>query len=202
MTPTRIMTNMPMAHMYLAKRCQGGHRHVVLMSGKAKAVAEYTDKFCQAVIDSFKLQEREVMVLQSIETLDQLHEPADQWYNSVLDDVSGDTLDPELAQKGRELEMEKFKARGVYTHVTRQAAAASGQGKFVKVRWVQTNKGTKEAPNVRCRLVCQEYASGNPRDDLFAGTPPLSAAKLLVSDVASHHEEKCLLILDVSCAFL
>ena len=202
MKPIRIMTDMPMAHVFLAKRCQGGHRHVQLMSGRAKAVAEYTEKFCQTMIDCFKQQVREVMMLQSVESLDQLHEPNDHWYNSVLDDVSGDQLDPVLARKGRELEMEKFKARGVYTHVTRQVAASSGQGKFVKVRWVQTNKGTTEAPNVRCRLVCQEYASGNPRDDLFAGTPPLTAAKLLVSDVACHHKEKCILILDVSCAFL
>ena len=72
-------------------------------------------------------------------------------------------------------------------------------GKFVKTRWVQTVKGD----DVRCRLVAQEFAHGDPREDLFAGTPPLFAARLLVSRTATRRPKKhTLMVLDVSCAFL
>ena len=71
-------------------------------------------------------------------------------------------------------------------------------GKFVKTRWVQTAKGDE----VRCRFVAQEFAKGDPREDLFAGTPPLFSARLLVSRTASSPEPQCtLMVLDVSCAF-
>ena len=69
---------------------------------------------------------------------------------------------------------------------------------MVKARWVKTVKGEE----VRCRFVAQELAGGDPRDDLFAGTPPLFAARLLVSLAAVLRAEPFeLLILDVVCAF-
>ena len=56
---------------------------------------------------------------------------------------------------------------------------------------------------MRCRFVAQEFAQGDPRDDLFAGTPPLFAARLVVSLAATHREEGwSLMALDISCAFL
>ena len=58
-------------------------------------------------------------------------------------------------------------------------------------------------PNVRCRLVAQEFAKGEDRDNLFAGTPPLFVMKMLLSDMAIHQSmKKCLMVLDVKCAFL
>ena len=59
MKPTRIMTNMSCAPLFLEKKCCGGHRHVALMSGKAKAAARYTDDFCQAMIDCLIQQQKE-----------------------------------------------------------------------------------------------------------------------------------------------
>ena len=51
------------------------------------------------------------------------------------------------------------------------------------MRWVDTNKGDAKSPNYRSRLVAQEFARGEHRDDLFAGTPPLSAARLMISEM-------------------
>ena len=48
-------------------------------------------------------------------------------------------------------------------------------------RWVFVKKGD----NVRCRLVAQEFAGSDKREDLYAGTPPLSATKYLLSDSVS-----------------
>ena len=40
------------------------------------------------------------------------------------------------------------------------------------VRWVDVNKGSKEVPEIRSRLVAKEIKV-NDRPDLFAGTPLL-----------------------------
>ena len=49
--PTRVLTNLPSIATALSRKCTGDHRHVHLMSGKAKAAAQYTEDFCSAIID-------------------------------------------------------------------------------------------------------------------------------------------------------
>ena len=94
---------------------------------------------------------------------------------------------------------------GVYEYVAREAAEADSDGKIVGVKWVKTNKGTAEQPEIRCRLVAQEFASSEYRDDLIAGTPPLAAMRMLLSEAASRGEESRktkLMVVDVEKAFL
>ncbi len=118
----------------------------------------------------------------------------EQW-----DELTGKELCKEKVVQGRLKELGKFKERQVYVYHSRDEAMKDEGGKFVKTRWVQTEKGDE----VRCRLVAQEFAHGDPRDDLFAGTPPLFAARLLVSRAASRaRRDWTLMCLDVSCAFL
>ena len=126
-----------------------------------------------------------------------LHEYHDEL--QYYDDNSGEPLDPKLVAMACQDEMKRFAHMQVYQHVPREEA----HGKIVKVRWVHTNKGTQEEPVIKCRLVAMEFASGEHRDDLFAGTPPLFAIKILLSLVASSQKnDECLMILDVTCAFL
>ena len=62
------------------------------------------------------------------------------------------------------------------------------------------NKDTKEVPKVRSRLVGEEFAHGERRDeDLYAPTPSLAAARFLLSTCASqgkrgpgHHRIKAM----------
>ena len=51
----------------------------------------------------------------------------------------------------------------------------------ISVRWVDVNKGTKESPNVRCRMVARDFKPKGEKDgeDLFAAMPPLEAKKSL-----------------------
>ena len=52
----------------------------------------------------------------------------------------------------------------------------------VSVRWVGTNTGGKGEFLIRSRLVARDFkGKDNDRDDLFAGTPPLEATKMLFS---------------------
>ena len=69
------------------------------------------------------------------------------------------------------------------------------------------NSWTSVSPEVRSRLVAQEFASKDRRDDLFAATPPLAATRLLLAGLAcsckgeERPQEKIMLV-DVKMAFL
>ena len=62
-------------------------------------------------------------------------------------------MKPDLVNKARELEMEFFVKMGVYDIVSRTEALRSGQGKIIKGRWIDTNKGDSARPDYRSRFV-------------------------------------------------
>ena len=118
---------------------------------------------------------KELNSLNSREGEDDMCEEEVEWdshWKAEFDDSTGEALDPKEVKKGCDAEMTRFKTMKVYEYVLRGIAKQNPNGKFVGVRWVKVNKGTVEDPNVRCRLVAQEFAKGEERDDLFAGTPP------------------------------
>ena len=72
---------------------------------------------------------------------------------------------------------------------------------IVGTRWVFVKKDDK----VRCRLVAQEFAGSDKRDDLYAGTPPLAATRYLLSDSVSRgrrNRRGKLMVVDVKRGFL
>ena len=97
-----------------------------------------------------------------------------------FDENTWEELDPERVAEGERTELERFKKMGVYDFETRAVAMNVELGKFVKVKWVRTNKGTAMDPEVRVRLVAQELGYGQRMDELFAGTPSLMAVKLIL----------------------
>jgi len=121
---------------------------------------------------------------------------------NFVDDTTGSVLDKKETLKARALEMETFKIMEVYSYVSREKALKDKDGKIVGVRWVDVQKGLL----VRSRLVAQEFAGNEEREDIFAATPPLFATKIVISDAASRGDygrgDRCLLILDVKRAFL
>ena len=56
--------------------------------------------------------------------------------------------------------------------------------KPTEVRWVDVNKGDDQSPNVRCRIVANDFKV-DARPDLSAATPPLEYLRYLVSRCAS-----------------
>ena len=89
----------------------------------------------------------------------------------------------------------------VWDKVTREQARNDPEGRIVGTRWVFVKKGDK----VRCRLVAQEFAGSDKRDDLYAGTPPLAATRYLLSDSVSRGRRNGrgkLMVIDVKRAFL
>ena len=53
--PTRIMTNSTILQEQMSRRCEGGHRHVQLMSGRAAKAAEYPRKMVDAILDGMQI---------------------------------------------------------------------------------------------------------------------------------------------------
>ena len=119
-----------------------------------------------------------------------------------FDENTWEELDPERVAEGERAELERFKKMGVYGYEMRAVAMNDELGKFVKVKWVRTNKGTALNPEVRCRLVAQELGYGQRMDELFAGTPSLMAVKLILHHAAKGGPEQGIMVLDVKCAFL
>ena len=90
----------------------------------------------------------------------------------------------------------------VWDRVTREQARQDPEGHIVGTRWVFVKNGD----NVRCRLVAQEFAGSDKREDLYAGTPALSATRYLLSDSVSRGSKRMqtrkLIVVDIKRAFL
>ena len=89
----------------------------------------------------------------------------------------------------------------VWDKVPREQAQSDPDGKIAGTRWVFVKKGDK----VRYRLVAQEFAGSDKREDLYAGTPPLSATRYLLSDSVSRgrkNKRLKLMVVHVRRAFL
>ena len=82
------------------------------------------------------------------------------------DENTWEELDTEKVMEAERVELERFTKMGVYDYVSREEAMADPDGKFVKVKWVRTNKGTPKEQEVKCRLVAQELGYGQRMDEL------------------------------------
>jgi hypothetical protein len=128
-----------------------------------------------------------------------LHDTYD--YEGVyVDDVSGEHLDAKQVKVARQAELKTFEEMKVYKYVLKSDMPY--KGKLVGTRWLDSIKNGK----MKSRLVAQEFAKGSNRDDIFAGTPPLMASRVVLSDTASRSKtgstSRRLAILDVKRAFL
>ena len=96
------------------------------------------------------------------------------------DDMSGEQLNGDMVKKARQEEMKYFQEYQVYMKVPESECwRVTGKGP-IGTRWVDINKGDKVNPDYRSRLVAQEVKLDKCQD-LFAGTPPLEAKKILMS---------------------
>ena len=73
-----------------------------------------------------------------------------------FDENTWEELDPRTLEEGERAELKGFKGMKEYDYVSRVEALNGPDGKFVKVKWIRTNKGTKYQQEVKCMLVAQE----------------------------------------------
>ena len=203
-SPTRHLTNLSHAAVVLARCWEGGHRHAQLLCNGTSTLPNNHQALSLAFLDALRVELSELQALSSFEKgthrdEDDLHEPEDECHANHWHELTGCPLDPHLVMRGRERELKKLEERAVCERVPRVVAMQDPEGKFVRTRWVEVQKGEE----VRCRCDAQEFSAGDPRTDLFAGTPPLFAPRLPVSIAAiCGLNQWRLMALDVSWAFL
>ena len=107
----------------------------------------------------------------------------------VLDERSGEVLEPDKVKKARGRELEKMETHGVEKDIRLSEAKSRGL-KIIRSRWVFVKKALPEDPQgVRSRCVAQEINMG-PRDDVFAGTPPLWVHRMVISLAGTHRKRE------------
>ena len=115
-------------------------------------------------------------------------------------------MDPEMVKKAKQEELDRFARMNVYEAVPRKTMERDADAKMVSVRWVVTNKGTRENPKAKARLVAREFNDGTHKHEMFASTPGLQSRRLVLSRATSRSSRrktnKALMILDVKTAFL
>ena len=77
-------------------------------------------------------------------------------HERVIDDITGQPLNPELCRIARQKEIDYFRNKGVWDMRRIQEAWARTGRPPISVRWVEVNKGDDEHPNYRSRLVARE----------------------------------------------
>ena len=104
----------------------------------------------------------------------------DEKWEIAWDDVKGGELKVGDVRAARKEEIDYMQARGIWRVVPIvECWRTPGKGP-IGTRWVDTNKGSVELPDVRCRLVARDFKrkGGNDREDLFAATSPAEAEKV------------------------
>ena len=225
--PTRFVTNCIRIRKALDRRCGGGHRHVHLMSGRAAKAAFYPPELCRTVVRAVAEQVREhkqkcidnlddgMRDINRVEKNTESMQEKDLTAREICtlthggdqcwDDVKGGWIDPNLVARARQEEMAFVRKTPVYKKVDRRVANEKGC-KIIKVRWVDTNKGTEECPNVRSRLVAQEFkgkGGGISDFELYSAMPPLEAMKMVVSHAATKEkgQRRQLMVVDIRRAY-
>ena len=147
-----------------------------------------------------------------IDEVDLEEENEDEDLEWIEDVKNGGMLDPGLVREARQEEVGFMAKIGLYDIVPEEESwEQTGKGP-ISTKWVDVNKGTKEKPDVRCRLVARDFKPKYEKDraDLFAAMPPLEALKTLMQKAVDNdevcrrkgNEEMKLLVIDVKKAHL
>ena len=179
-----------------------GVKHVECRGLTARRAAIFPFQLCRAILRGMREQLRRDGVFEpGVVGLHQSGFVADSSCGSILlsalamerpkyiDDLTGQPLPEDLVRQGRKLELDYFCEKQVWVKRP-YAEARQRTGKApISVRWVDTNKGDNECPNVRCRLVARQIRR-HGEEAIFAPTPPLEALRTVLCVVATDFPEE------------
>ena len=103
--------------------------------------------------------------------------PPEEW--EAEDDVKGGPLDPREVKAARQKEIQYLWNMEVYEYSTEAESRARTGRNPVGLKWIDTNKGSAEAPRYRSRLVCTEVRHKGV-EPIFSATPPLETLRVLL----------------------
>jgi len=109
--------------------------------------------------------------------------------SGYVDDRTGLMLDENLTRQAEAEEMDFMKKIQLYDVVETAECWERTGNPPVTTKWVRVNKGTSEAPDVRCRLVARDFKPKGERDrsEIFAAMPPLESKKLLFQQAVTQN---------------
>ena len=121
----------------------------------------YPEELCKAILEGLRRQLRQDQHTNQDGNLnvvvhdeDRLSE--DRW-DEFYDDISGLPLSSEGVRRARREEMHVFSTFPVYTKVPLDSSwQVTGKGP-IGTRWIDINKGDEDNPELRSRLVGQEF---------------------------------------------
>ena len=148
------------------------------------------------------LQHRPLLPKLDILAVDQDEEPPEEW--EAEDDVKGGPLDPREVKNASDKKIRYLWDREVYEYSTEAQARARTGSNPVGLMWIDTNKGSAEAPRYRSRAVCTEVRHKGV-EPVFSATPPLETLRVLLNvvcqeDVFQAEDPVLISIADVSRA--
>ena len=116
-SPTRLMTNLSLAAVVLARCCEKGRRHAQLPCNGVAVLANNHEALSLAFLDALRVELSELQALSSFDKEmhrdeDDPHEPEGECYTNHWDERTGCPLDPHL-MRGRKRELKKLEERAV-----------------------------------------------------------------------------------------
>ena len=224
-----ILSNMPAINCGLDRKCKGGHRHLQHVNQRGDDdTINCVDGYCKEVMRCAEIQrmvdwgEQKLCATLSAEGTHrgsgaeqrpsqgahELHDTEEEKeWRQYIDDRNGETLEGKAVRRARRKEVETLREHKVYDKVPLRIAQermARIGTKIIEGRWLDTNKAAVGLPpDIRSRYVAKEFVTTS-RDDLFAGTPSLETAKLMISMAASGGRRwaQRVMVMDVKRAFL
>ena len=109
------------------------------------------------------------------------------------DDVTGVQLSTEGVLKAREEELAWVHKAKIYEKRPLDECWSVTGKTPITLKWIDRNKGDREHPNYRSRVVARGIKKQHgalPGHMLFSNMPPLEAAKLLCSDLATRKKSR------------
>ena len=137
MKPTGFMTNAEELGKELNVQCDGNHKHVTLVNGRAKKAQVYPDELCFKIITGLLRQmKRDGRISEGGIGMVMAEDEAHAW-----DDVTGEELNGAMVKAARKEEIELMKKRPIWGLAPIEECWETTNKAPVSVRWVDTNKG-------------------------------------------------------------
>ena len=102
-----------------------------------------------------------------------------------LDEYTGDILQHDLIKEAIVEELKYFCEKEVWMLEDISKMKEIAGHIFVRSRWVVSNKGDVDEPDMRARLIACRINKGKKNLDFYASTPPLESKKCLCSKLAT-----------------
>lgn len=116
--PTGFRANSEHVREQSSRKCMGGHRHVQLMSGRARACQVHAEMLVRAILKGIKQELKHsgilAMVYQDLPVASADEGDMYSYEGHFVDDVPGQVLDTRLAIEARKLEMATYDAHDAY----------------------------------------------------------------------------------------